>query len=829
MTAELFSYYKHKVTDPTPSESISVPQLIDLVKSDKYKEAVLKIRATKSKDDQRKLKKETLDYVTVGGVFSYRAEQNLETPSGLMCIDIDSLANPVEVQKQKDLMKKNKYVHAYFTSPSGVGLKIIVRIPPEKENYQKYFVGFYGEFTDIDPMQFDSGTRNIAHACFLSHDPFPYYNPDSVIFDKKKEVKEICPVEANWSVVESALQTDRSRSGYEFREIVTLIRGGANKDEIFKTCASYCDKKVVWGKNSDGEDVIAWEKWNHSESHYRDTTYAKAKKYCDDHPVSSKPKVRLPATAKSTVARTIGTFAKEVGQIFSSKNQLFFNITLKLCVEIRLIHDKENRDITYLGFVILLPNRFVTLVEDHIFVYSTITREIEEDGEKGVEKKDVEKNMSVTVAALTVASDQFMEELPRIRRIFTVPIPILYKGGLAFPKKGYDPRFESWLDPNSPELADVSYEEAVSTINYLFSEFCFKDAEQDKTHAIAALLTPFLRGLYPSFNERTPLFIYLANRERAGKDFCAGITGITYEGVAREDTPLSEAGDGKFTNSTKSDELRKKICSAMISGRKRMHFSNCKGHLDNTILEQIITNKTFADRLLGKNEELIMDNEMDFSLSGNLGISYTPDVEQRSRVIHFMLNIEDPNTRSFVNPNLHGWVLENRSKILGSMFTLVKRWHEAGMPEGKTPFASFPGWARVCGGIMVANGLGDPCRGQESLVTGGNVVDRDMKILWELGYKDYKDAPFLKSDLIDKMAGEKGWLATEEIFADLVGLRQSEMSKQMGDRVAFSKMFINHVGREYGKIKLIIYEKKAEREALQRYVFKNLVEDEVVE
>jgi hypothetical protein len=51
-----------------------------------------------------------------------------------------------------------------------------------------------------------------------------------------------------------------------------------------------------------------------------------------------------------------------------------------------------------------------------------------------------------------------------------------------------------------------------------YKEFCFKD-EQDKINAIAGLLTPYLRGLFKNFNTRTPLFFYMANRERAGKDY----------------------------------------------------------------------------------------------------------------------------------------------------------------------------------------------------------------------------------------------------------------------------------------------------------------------
>jgi len=96
----------------------------------------------------------------------------------------------------------------------------------------------------------------------------------------------------------------------------------------------------------------------------------------------------------------------------------------------------------------------------------------------------------------------------------------------------------------------------------------------------------------------------------------------------------------------------------MISGRRRLHFSNNKGHLNNSVFESIITAMKFSDRLLGKNEIVTLDNELNFSFSGNLGITLTPDLSNRTVFINLFLDIEDANKRKFKNPNLHGWVLE---------------------------------------------------------------------------------------------------------------------------------------------------------------------------
>ena len=71
----------------------------------------------------------------------------------------------------------------------------------------------------------------------------------------------------------------------------------------------------------------------------------------------------------------------------------------------------------------------------------------------------------------------------------------------------------------------------------IHAEFPFTN-EQSRTHALARLLTPFARGLL-GWTTRVPLWFYLANRPRAGKDYLAAIALLmVYEGYAFEDLPI---------------------------------------------------------------------------------------------------------------------------------------------------------------------------------------------------------------------------------------------------------------------------------------------------
>lgn len=254
-----------------------------------------------------------------------------------------------------------------------------------------------------------------------------------------------------------------------------------------------------------------------------------------------------------------------------------------------------------------------------------------------------------------------------------------------------------------------------------------------------------MRGLFPRFNVRTPVWFYLANRERAGKDYLAGITGLVYEGTNIEESPIC---NGEKNGGT-SEELRKKILAAFLSGRKRMHFSNNKGYIDNAVFESITTAEKYTDRILGRSENADFDNELEFSLSGNVGVTFTPDFANRCRFVRLFLEIENANERTFEIPDLHKYVLENREIILSALYALVRNWIEKGKPSGSKPFASFYNWANICGGIMEAAGYLNPCEIDKEVKTvAGDYETQEMKVLFECCFAQYGDNKIKKEGLL---------------------------------------------------------------------------------
>lgn len=488
--------------------------------------------------------------------------------------------------------------------------------------------------------------------------------------------------------------------------------------------------------------------------------------------------------------KLVSEFSEEVAKGLNHEDTLFLRPEIKEVVEIIKIDENE-------FFNIIKPNRFITHMEK--FMEPVAEYINGKTGEIFYKKKSISGDLANTI----LQSSQFQERIPIIKKIYNFQIPIYFANTLQFPQERYDRRFKSWLSSSAPKISEpeMTLEEAKEIIEFIFKEFCFK-SQQDKTNAIACLLTPFLRGLFPKPNTRVPLFIVEANRERSGKDFLIGVAQTLYDGYALEEAPIS-TGD-KGTNS--NEELRKKIVSTLIAGKRGLHFGNNKGYLNNSVLESLITTPYYEDRILGKNELVTFSNELDLSLSGNSGMTYTPDIANRSRFIRLFLEIEDANERKFENPALHKWVFDNREKILSALYSFVRNWFNKEKPKGSLPFASFPEWADICGGIMECAGYDSPCEiDREGFAIGGDTETQDMKRLFEICFETSPEEWINKQKIKNILLGSE-----EDIFTYLDFEKKSDQTK-------FGRQLNKYLGRVFTGIKLILQDSKVRS---QRQVFK---------
>jgi hypothetical protein len=131
----------------------------------------------------------------------------------------------------------------------------------------------------------------------------------------------------------------------------------------------------------------------------------------------------------------------------------------------------------------------------------------------------------------------------------------------------------------------------------------------------------------------------------------------------------------------------------------------------------------------------------------NMGGYYTEDISARARIITLRYFEEDPNSRKFPRPDLHGWIIDNRSNLLSAFAGLIAHWDSKGRPEGLTPFTSFPKWAQIVGGIMTCCEFGDPCASQRGQTLTSSTENDDMQKLFELAFERHPDQLIKREEL----------------------------------------------------------------------------------
>jgi hypothetical protein len=147
------------------------------------KELVKKIRLEKRKPERQELKKQ-LPAICFSGTFNKRTDASLLEHSGLICLDFDGYLKQKELLQDKEGLSKNKYVFSVFISPSGNGLKVLVKIPADAESHTLYFNSLDKYFNS---PYFDKTSKNLSRVCYESYDPLIAVNENSSIWDVIEE------------------------------------------------------------------------------------------------------------------------------------------------------------------------------------------------------------------------------------------------------------------------------------------------------------------------------------------------------------------------------------------------------------------------------------------------------------------------------------------------------------------------------------------------------------------------------------------------------------------------------------------------------------------
>lgn len=271
-----FSYFENGITNVIPKKEITLKDFLELIKQDSP--LIESIRNAPDKETKDRLKRR-LSYVTFGGTFEKRSIKALKQSSGYACFDFDDVKDLTGLKKR---LSENMFSHLLFISPSGKGIKMIVKIPPVKSNeeYKQYWESI-SQYYNIEET--DEANKDLSRACFLSVDKEPYFNEHSAVYNKKAEIPEEKekpkPMKEDWegddikdisitSIFSSSLETCpqcgcetgknfkvypetnsyfcyHSHTGGGIWEAIAMDEGIKSCSEIGRSCLSESEKKEV--------------------------------------------------------------------------------------------------------------------------------------------------------------------------------------------------------------------------------------------------------------------------------------------------------------------------------------------------------------------------------------------------------------------------------------------------------------------------------------------------------------------------------------------------------------------------------------------------------
>ena len=183
MTSQVTIFQNIRDTAAPFFRDVSV--ILERIKEGATKELVKKIRLEKSKGERNELKKQ-LPAICFSGKFNKRSDNSIIEHSGIICLDFDGYAKQKELLSDKENLCKNKYVYSVFISPSGNGLKVLVKIPADVDNHVNYFNSLEKYFNS---SYFDKTSKNLSRVCYESYDPLIYVNENSSVWDTIEETE----------------------------------------------------------------------------------------------------------------------------------------------------------------------------------------------------------------------------------------------------------------------------------------------------------------------------------------------------------------------------------------------------------------------------------------------------------------------------------------------------------------------------------------------------------------------------------------------------------------------------------------------------------------
>lgn len=214
-------------------EHKSIPVILDEIRTGKHKPGIIYLRkslAEKKEEAYNKAKKSLPAFTPSGKFIGGRKLEFLADYSSCIILDIDKLTSSV-LQNAKNLAAQSEFTYACFISPSGNGLKILVKIDTPKTEHKETFLKVQAHYENILKLEIDKSGKDVTRLCFYSWDENLYLNENASVF--ASETKQSCQTEL-----------------VSVSPLPTATVTATDYDAIYNHCVNFTEKKVQFVNGS---------------------------------------------------------------------------------------------------------------------------------------------------------------------------------------------------------------------------------------------------------------------------------------------------------------------------------------------------------------------------------------------------------------------------------------------------------------------------------------------------------------------------------------------------------------------------------------------------
>jgi hypothetical protein len=214
-------------------EHKSIPEILQEIKTGKYRHGIVYLRKSLSENKTEaydKAKKSLPAFTPSGKFVGGRKLEFLTEYSNCIILDIDKLS-AADLKNASHLANQSEFTYASFISPSGNGLKILVKIDTTKTEHKETFLKVQAHYESILKLEIDKSGKDVTRLCFYSYDENLYLNENAKTFATNES--------NNQSLLNDQIEP-------EAKEVKPEI----DFEAIYNHCIKFTEKKVQYVNGS---------------------------------------------------------------------------------------------------------------------------------------------------------------------------------------------------------------------------------------------------------------------------------------------------------------------------------------------------------------------------------------------------------------------------------------------------------------------------------------------------------------------------------------------------------------------------------------------------